>query len=166
MVTDEERRELCEDIAPYWQDRCMDARIRDMLPDWVLPYLLVDPGQPGYILDGWNQGRHAIACEFDKLFNEGFKARLKRVEAKLEELENNVLETPPDEFIRRKYNYQAMITCGKALIRYAQRHAELAREQAKAEMDPVRKKELENLAEICDRVPAKPARTFHECLQS
>ena len=165
MVTEEERREICEDIAPYWMDKCMDARIRDMLPDWVLPYLLLDPSQPGSIQDGWNQGRHRVAFDFEKLYPEGIEARIKRVEAKLQELDDKVLEIPPDEFIRHKYNYRAMITCGKAIIRYAQRHAELARELAKEESDPKRKQELQDMAEICERVPAKPPRTLHEALQ-
>lgn len=34
------------------------------------------------------------------------------------------------------------------------------------ESDPHRKQELFKIAEVCDRVPEKPARTFHEALQS
>ena len=52
------------------------------------------------------------------------------------------------------------------MIAFARRHAEKARELAKGEKDPVRKKELERIAEVCDRVPAHAPRDFWEALQS
>ena len=165
MLAEEEKRELLEDIYPYWKDKCMDARIHGMLPEEVIPYLTLDPRDPAAILDGWNMARHGGSFEYDGLFREGLRRRIKRVEAKLKELDSKVSELPPDDYIRMKYNCHAMIICGNVMIRYAQRHAELAREQAKVEKDPARKRELEEMAEICERVPAEPPRTFHECLQ-
>ncbi|MFC2017606.1 pyruvate formate lyase family protein, partial [Chloroflexota bacterium] len=44
--------------------------------------------------------------------------------------------------------------------------ARLARKKASEEKDPQRKAELEKIAEICRQVPANPARTFREALQS
>jgi pyruvate-formate lyase len=58
-----------------------------------------------------------------------------------------------------------MAICGRAMILYARRLAELARQQAGAEKDETRKKELVELADILDWVPANPPRTLHECLQ-
>lgn len=57
------------------------------------------------------------------------------------------------------------IAC-EASIRMAKRYAKLTRELAQEENDKVRKGELERIAGICDWVPANPARTFHEALQS
>ena len=37
---------------------------------------------------------------------------------------------------------------------------------SKKETDPARRKELEEMAEICRHVPKYPARTYHEALQS
>lgn len=51
-------------------------------------------------------------------------------------------------------------------IRFAKRHAELAREMAANETNPARKKELEKIAEVCEWVPANPARSFHEAAQA
>jgi formate C-acetyltransferase len=58
-----------------------------------------------------------------------------------------------------------MRICADALIAFAARHAEKARELALAERDPARKAELERVAAICERVPAHPPRDFHEALQ-
>lgn len=46
------------------------------------------------------------------------------------------------------------------------RYANLAVEAAKSEKDPIRKKELLEIARVCGKVPMKPAETFHEALQS
>ncbi len=60
---------------------------------------------------------------------------------------------------------QAMIASLEGLVHYAQRFARLADDMARREVDPQRKKELLEIAEICRRVPACPARTFREALQ-
>ncbi|PVZ71480.1 choline trimethylamine-lyase [Pelagibaculum spongiae] len=62
--------------------------------------------------------------------------------------------------------YQAAIeTCNGILI-YAQRVAQHARELALQEQNSVRKAELLKIAEINERVPANPPKSFHEALQS
>ena len=58
-----------------------------------------------------------------------------------------------------------MYICAEALIRFAERHAEQARELAQHEIDPDRRQELERIAEVCLRVPAHAPRNFWEALQ-
>ena len=58
-----------------------------------------------------------------------------------------------------------MYICADALIRFAERHAEKARELAQHESDPERKQELERIAEVCTHVPAHAPRNFWEALQ-
>jgi pyruvate formate-lyase/glycerol dehydratase family glycyl radical enzyme len=57
-----------------------------------------------------------------------------------------------------------IMTC-EALIKFARKHADLARKMAKTEKDPVRKQELLQIAETCAWVPENPPRTFREALQ-
>ena len=59
-----------------------------------------------------------------------------------------------------------MSICVDAVILLADRHADLAGKMAGEESDPIRKAELEKIADICRRVPAKAPRTFQEALQS
>ena len=49
--------------------------------------------------------------------------------------------------------------------KFAMRYSNLCRELADKETDPKRRDELLKMAEICARVPMKPARTFHEACQ-
>jgi formate C-acetyltransferase len=60
---------------------------------------------------------------------------------------------------------KAMAVSVEALIAFARRHAAKALELAKGETDPVRKKELERIAAVCDWVPAHAPRDFWEALQ-
>ena len=60
---------------------------------------------------------------------------------------------------------KAMLICAAALVRYAERHAEKARQLAQTEADAQRRAELLQIAEICEHVPAHAPRTFWEALQ-
>ncbi|HXX72680.1 MAG TPA: trans-4-hydroxy-L-proline dehydratase, partial [Candidatus Acidoferrales bacterium] len=70
-----------------------------------------------------------------------------------------------DAFRKRK-ELEAMSICCDAIIRFAERYAEKAREMSKHETNPQRKKELETIAEVCSNVPAHAPRNFWEALQA
>jgi formate C-acetyltransferase len=57
-----------------------------------------------------------------------------------------------------------MLACD-AMTVWAKRYSKLATELAAKETDASRKKELEEIAAVCDWVPENPARTFREALQ-
>ena len=56
------------------------------------------------------------------------------------------------------------IACDASIL-FAERHADLAEEQAKKETDPKRKEELQKIAEVCRWVPANAPRNFWEAIQ-
>ena len=60
---------------------------------------------------------------------------------------------------------EAVQVAARAVIDHSNRYADLAEEMA-GEAEGERKTELEDIAERCRRVPAKPPRTFMEALQS
>ncbi|MBQ6670510.1 MAG: hypothetical protein IJM80_02650 [Firmicutes bacterium] len=70
-----------------------------------------------------------------------------------------------EDCVRKKYFWQACITCLEALITYANRYADLAQKMADEEKDPVRKAELERMSAVCRRVPEYPAESFREAIQ-
>ena len=61
--------------------------------------------------------------------------------------------------------YESAAIAGRAVIDLAARYADFA-EKLAGESSSTRKQELLEIAEICRRVPAQPARTFREALQS
>jgi formate C-acetyltransferase len=67
--------------------------------------------------------------------------------------------------INKLYFWQSAIIVCEAVINYARRYADLARQKVDEESDPKRRSELIEIAGICEYVPENPARTFHEALQ-
>lgn len=94
--------------------------------------------------------------------NRGLLAVLEDIDAKIQEISGREPSHGGDEALAL---YQAMQVACRAVIAMANRYADLA--EARAE-DAVgeRRIELLDIAEVCRRVPAHPARTFHEAVQS
>lgn len=69
------------------------------------------------------------------------------------------------QFLRKYWLLEACIISCRAFIRYAERHASLARSQAAKETRGWRKAELLRIAEACERCPAEPPRDFFEAVQ-
>jgi formate C-acetyltransferase len=68
--------------------------------------------------------------------------------------------------IKKAEFLKSVIISLSAIVRIANRFGDLARIMASEEKDANRKKELERIAEACYQVPANPARTFCEAIQS
>ncbi len=62
--------------------------------------------------------------------------------------------------------YEGVRIVCDALSEFGLRYAVLAERTAETEPDPVRKRELLSIAEVCRRVPRKGARNLHEAVQS
>jgi pyruvate formate-lyase/glycerol dehydratase family glycyl radical enzyme len=162
IVTDEERRELVDEICPFWEKRSIQALIKSSLPEEMAPVITT---YGAFMSNIWEQGLVITGYDWEVLFREGLDARIASAEARLAELDARVEELDPAEYLAKRYEWQAMVRCGKAIIRYSQRLSETARQQAAQESDKKRRRELEEMADILEHVPARPPRTFHECLQ-
>ncbi len=62
--------------------------------------------------------------------------------------------------------YRAMLVALDGLDAFAQRHAQAALQEIALCEDAQRKQELQTIAEVCSKVPANGASSFHEALQS
>ena len=74
-------------------------------------------------------------------------------------------ETRAEDVSKRTF-YQSIVIVCEAMVGYGRRWAERLDAMAGEEMDSERRSELRLMADICRRVPAQPARTFWEALQS
>ena len=102
-----------------------------------------------------------VTVQYDKVLAIGFEGIMEIVEAELAKC-----DVGDGDYVRRTHFYEAIITSCKAVIRYAERYAELARKEATSCCKPQRKAELLQIAENCSRVPAKGATSFYEACQS
>lgn len=116
----------------------------------------------GFISDGMT--RHHIGHSsfgYEKVLRKGFLGVQKDARERLDRLDWN----DPQE-LRKVPFLKGVILAMEAAAHIGAKFAAGVRKAAVREADPARKAELEKIAAICDRVPAHPARTFHEALQS
>lgn len=110
---------------------------------------------------GLGPGWTLLCIDYELPIYTGFEELIRQAD---EELQNNTYYE--SHSFDRGIGLESMKIVLQAAIDYAERHAVLAEQMAKEEKNPQRKKELLEIAEICHRVPAKPARTFREALQA
>jgi pyruvate formate-lyase/glycerol dehydratase family glycyl radical enzyme len=101
-----------------------------------------------------------IIPNHSKILSKGFGEYIDKAIEKLSELD----ETNPETKSKREF-YQAAIISLKAAIQFSRRYAQLASKLAEEETDERRKREFGIIASICERIPEKPPRSFHEALQ-
>ena len=113
MVTDDERKEIVEDICEFWKVKCISDRIKAMLPRDVVPDVLAGLATP-IEAKLWEMGIVNLSYDYAALFKEGLRSRIERAEAKLKDLNREVLEMNPADYIENKNNWEAMAMCGRA----------------------------------------------------
>ncbi len=107
---------------------------------------------------GTASGFGHVIVDYEKVLRRGFRDIAREAEL--------LLDAAPEEDAEGRAFLQGVGIAARGIIRWAERYAELAEALAATEADAARRAELITIAEICRRVPAEPARTFHEALQS
>lgn len=157
LKVSERTREVLERVVPYWEKRSVNARIHAARCERVNS--AVQCGQFSNPHE-WSGLGH-VALNWPKLLAKGLNGIL----AEISEAKQNLDLTDPDYEPKRAF-YQAEEIIYKAGIDFGRRFSDLAWEMAQTETDPQRLKDLKKIAVICSKVPAEPAQTFHEALQS
>ncbi len=158
-LTDEEKQQF-QDLVNYWDGRSLRDQWIAIVPQayWEVENLawMQCSGNPsaGYYF------AHCIP-DFEKVLKKGINGILEDVDKRLAELDPLDLENEKAiTFLR------AMKISLPSVVVWAQHLSEEAARQAEACDDPERKAELKEIARICAKVPAQPADTFYEALQS
>ena len=110
---------------------------------------------------GLGPGLFLVGVDFAMVLNNGLNEVIGEAEVELGKVRSTSVGTDKKtDFLK------SVIIAHQAIIRFANRFANLAADMATQQADPTRKKELERIAETCRRVPANPARDFREAIQS
>lgn len=161
-VISREDRGILRECADYWHGRSTADQVlrsNDMKFPWIRDWDrsgLINGGKAGLPPGAKN-------VNYGWVIDRGLEAIIQDAKDHLDRL--TFRDDPKGD--HEKYDFlQGVIIALEGAITFAKRHAALARQMADAEADPVRKAELLEIARVCDHVPAKPARSFREAVQS
>ena len=165
----EEQKELKEEIAPYWRGNGDWVRTQlgsnmKALPDHLRELLLTDdtvfPPKRSLIYTPFIKGGHVghNSANYEKVLKKGLRGIAQEAREKLASL--------PSDSKREARFLESVLVALEAATEAGGRFAAEAKKIAASEKDKKRQAELLQIAQICERVPAEPARNLHEALQS
>ena len=158
-ITDEDYRELEEELLPYWKDKTMAVQWGHYVSqrEW-------NRGQFGGVSDVSNylcaNGSHFIPAWTD-VIQHGFVKYYEKAQRLLEALDPN-----DPESIDKRIFYTGILEVLEAIRDRGERLSAACARRAREEKDPVRKQELENMAAMMKRVPWGPATSFHDACET
>ncbi|MBU1341645.1 MAG: hypothetical protein KKE44_23675 [Proteobacteria bacterium] len=140
------------DVFPYWMEKSMSEAVRkkDPFRQSLLEKMII------YTISKAATISHTTPC-YELVLKKGIQAMMD--EAALKEAEHQ------DDKEKLVF-YQSVRIALQGIIDYAANISREAAKKAETETDPKRKKNLQRMAKICKQVPLKPARTFHEAVNS
>ncbi len=157
--SDENRKRFLEEIVPYWKGQSLEEFCLDRMPE---EHKKIGIGTG--VMDTemkWRSGVGEITPDHqDILFKKGYLGIQREAEENRQKFDNLSPES------REKIDfYNAVIEICEGMIRLGLRYADAAAALGAKTDDPVRRRELEQISEICRNVPAHPPASFHEGLQ-
>ena len=158
-ITDEDYRELEEELLPYWKDKTMAVQWGHYVSqrEW-------NRGQFGGVSDVSNylcaNGSHFIPAWTD-VIRHGFVKYYEKAQRLLEALDPN-----DPESIDKRIFYTGILEVLEAIRDWGERLSAACARRAREEKNPVRKQELENMAAMMKRVPWGPATSFHDACET
>ena len=153
-ISEETRSLLHHEVFPYWVHRNFREWVRDKYDNPLC--MQIDERYAYYF--NWKQATisHTIP-DFPKMLSLGTSGIIGEIREELKKTEGNT---------EKKATLEAIILTLEGLTAYSKNLAVQAIKDAAAQTDPVRKRELERLAEICTQVVENPARNLHEAVNA
>lgn len=117
----------------------------------------------GFAMSGYGLGPgFSLVCvDYPQILEKGANGILAEARKNLEELRYDASDS-----LEKRYFWEGVVIVFEAWIRFANRYADLAFRMAESEKDAARKAELLEMSRICRKVPAEPAGSFREAMQS
>ncbi len=155
--SDDQTKKIYDDtIIPFWKGKSIREKIFSEVDEaWKQAYAagifteFMEQRAPGHTVLG------------SKIYSHGLLDIKSEIEIQIGSLD---FYNDPEAFDKRE-ELKAMSIAIDAVINFAKRYSELAKEKSEKEEIPQRKKELEKIAEVCSYVPANAPRNLWEALQ-
>ncbi len=163
LLTEEEANILNYDVFPFWMDRTVLEVTRERLIQEKRPELkaLKLMEKIAFFMAGKSTVISHTVPYYEKALSKGLIAFIEEVKQKAEELKTKKSDPEAKEKI---IFYEAMQIAMQGIMNYAQNLSKKSLElSVKSSSEEERKNFLE-MADICAKVPARPAETFREAI--
>ena len=155
-VDDKTREFHKEEIIPYWENRSLRHKILNNIGDeWKRCY------EAGIFTEFMEQRGPGHTVGGDLFYKKGFLQLKQEAQDSIDRLDF----MNDREALSKKHQLEAMKIACDAIIIYAKRYSEYAREMAEKEENPARKQELLTIAHNCEVVPANPPQNYYQAIQ-
>lgn len=148
VVSEADKRFYRNELLPYWSGRSMKDSIDVRFPAEVRSAIAAKV----FSINQTDKGQGHIIVDYDRLLARGLGA----IAADVAE---RVAAAPENAF------YRAVTILLEATARHIRRYRDLALRLAGEATDPVRRRDLETIATISDRIATEPPRDFQEAVQ-
>lgn len=158
FLISEEKKAILRDLFPYWEGKTTNERAAALMTPEAK-----DAQATGVFTVGnyFFNGVGHISVDYKKVLSNGLDGIIEEAEAEMKKLD----VTDPDD-LKKWHFLRAVVIANEAVIHFAERFSGEAKRLAAKEKNKTRKAELKEIARICKKVPAHPAETFWEALQS
>ncbi|MEL7568557.1 MAG: pyruvate formate lyase family protein, partial [Dehalobacterium sp.] len=166
IVTPEDYGIIMEEIYPYWKDKSYAQAFVTALPEETRLFIYGEDKtnytKQQYVLTTTTTARSSLNFSYDypTIIARGIGNYKEEAKEGLERSKQD-----PAAYVREGLFWEATLLTVEAFSIYIKRYGEEAKRLALLENNPVRKKELEMIADNCFWVDEKPAATFWQALQ-
>lgn len=158
LISEDVKQTLRKDVFPYWKGKTnQEIATALMKPEALAAQNAVVYTVGNYYFNGVGH----ISANYGKVMREGLNSVIAEAEKAKEKF-----DYADAHQMKSLHFLESTIIANKAVIAFANRYADEAERLAAVEQDASRKAELLEIARICRKVPAEPAETFPEAVQS
>ena len=155
QISGKEKIKLVKDVVPYWINKFLAYKSFSKKKDMIK--FTIDQLSPKFFLINETGGIGHIIPDYEMIMNKGIKSIVAEANHHLS------LLSEQDE---KCAFYKAILTVCQGVLDMTANYLSETEMMIIDELDPIRRKELEQIAENLRNVPANPARSFYEALQS
>ncbi|MEG1003671.1 MAG: glycyl radical protein [Clostridium sp.] len=145
------------EIVDYWRGKTLRDKCYAVMPKEVEEAINVK------VIHGegnMTSGDGHIVPDFKKALKIGLNGIIKEAKEKLERI-----DISENDGLKKKAFLEGIIITNEAVINFAKRYSNLAKEMASEEANEVRKEELLKISEVCKWIPQNKPRSFYEAIQ-
>lgn len=156
LIAEDEKREILEDIVPFWEGKTVEDYFEARLPEDVMED--IDKYIFTFMLE-ITYGIGHFTMNHSQVLSCGLSGVIEKAQKKYDLLDKKQKNSEKGLF------YQSVIRSLNAAVQFARRYSKLAAKMAAKQSDETRASELRTIAKVCERVPEHPAGSFHEAVQ-